>query len=212
VIAKDRTKTSSTHRHLNLTYLLVTIAAGLIVLVGWLTGVPSLPGLFKIFRPERPSSPLSSEEHYAPAPAPSQALSRLDQRQSSTKEDTIDPITFVSFLTGALDKKLTDIQREEFVNSHNGRRVTWEGYVIGVRKGQPQLDSSRAFNLAFRPEAEEWGLLHWNFAMAWFPDAAKPDLLTVHDGQRVVVSGILNTGTDPGYPRLDEARLEKIYP
>ncbi len=181
--------------HLNLTYLLLAIAASLIALFVFVTGVPSLPALFKIFRAEQlSSSPPVTQRVPAPSRVPA------------------DPITFVAFLTGALDKTLTDIQQEEFINAHDGRRVTWEGYVIGVTREHFPLNPSRAFNFAFRPEAEKSGPLHWNFAMAWFPDAAKRDLLTLHEGQHVVVSGILATGTNPGHPILNDARLEKIYP
>lgn len=203
------------HRRLNLTYVLVTIAAGLIALFAWLTGVPSLPALFKTSRPEQPSSSPPTLQ-LAPAATPIQALPlpARDQRQLSTKEVPTDPITFVAFLNGVLDKTLTDIQRDEFINSHEGRRVTWEGYVISVKSEPIGVDSSHSFSLAVRPELEgkEWGPLHFNFAMAWFSPEAKQDLLTLHADQRVIISGILKVKTDPKFPMLDDARLEKIYP
>jgi len=174
-------------KRLNLTYLLLGIAASLVVLVAFITGAPSVPALFEKLQTRRPGS-------------------------STLSEATADPITFVSFLTGALDKRLTDIQRNEFVRSHNGRRVTWEGYVIGVK--EDRMGPNRAFHLTFRsePRQADWGPFHWNFAMAWFPDAAKQDLLTLRDGQQVVVSGILDAARDPGHPTLSDPRLEKIYP
>jgi hypothetical protein len=100
------------------------------------------------------------------------------------------------------------------MNSHEARRVTWEGYVIGVKGERIGICSSQSFSLALRPETEgeKWGPLHFNFAMAWFSEAAKQDLLTLHEGQRVIISGILKAKRDAGFPMLDDARLEKIYP
>jgi hypothetical protein len=85
------------HEHRNLTFwvAIATIATALIAGVAFVTGVPSLPALYKIFRPDRPSSSLPWVQQGA--------------RQSSTKDVPADPITFVAFLTGALDKKLSDI-------------------------------------------------------------------------------------------------------
>jgi hypothetical protein len=169
--------------------------------------------------PAERNAPMAKRSSQTPTPAVTQQLPpphRAEQLPSSPtviqQQVSVDPITFISFLTGVLDKKLTDIQREEFINAHNGRRVTWEGYVIGVKSEHFALNSNRAFNLGFRPETGTWGSFHGNFAMAWFPDAAKPDLLTLLEDQHVTVSGILATGTDPTHPILNDARLEKIYP
>jgi hypothetical protein len=181
--------------------------------------------LYRTSSPTSPSpltklnAPTGEPSPHTPTPAVTQqlpALNRTEQLLSSPaviqQQAPVDPISFISFLSGALDKKLTDIQREEFINAHDGRRVTWEGYVIGVKAEHLPLNSNRTFSLAFRPEAETSGPLQWQFAMAWFPDTAKPDLLTLHEDQHVMVSGILATGTDPGHPILNDARLEKIYP
>jgi hypothetical protein len=160
--------------------------------------------------PTKLNAPTAEQSSHTPTPAVTQQLP--SSPAVIQQQVPVDPISFISFLTGALDKKLTEVQREEFINAHDGRRVAWEGYVIGVKPEHLPLDSNRAFNLAFRPEAEKSGPLHWKFAMAWFPDTAKPDLLTLHEDQHVVVSGILAARSDPGYPILNDARLEKIYP
>ena len=122
---------------------------------------------------------------------------------TATKE--WDPVTFQEYLLGIKNQNLTDIQRDEFIKSHNQRRVKWEGYVLDVSEASV---STGEVCVSLAPEDIRSRRFFGNFALAFFRGGPRRELLALEKGQRVQVSGVLEAGKMPHTPVLADAQLE----
>lgn len=89
------------------------------------------------------------------------------------------PVTFQELMHYVYQEVHTDIQREEFLDRHLGRRVTWEGWVGGVsdhrEKGVSALITANEDSSYY-------------VAFLSFPQEDKPQLASLSFGQRIRVT------------------------
>ncbi|WP_372524014.1 hypothetical protein [Sulfuricaulis sp.] len=92
------------------------------------------------------------------------------------------------------------LEKEEFVQQLQRTRVTWIGYVDSV-KGAPGKQLS--INLAVKPDSPRT-------CFVWFAEEFRTKLFSLRKGDKVIISGIYDTGT-PSIPDIqaDSIRLSE---
>lgn len=165
----------------------ISIAAGVVAILAFLTGTPSLPSWFR------------SDSRMVVVPS-------KDDRVTAVTAAMKDPMTFVAWLEGLANPNFTDLQRSEYVRQHEGREVTWTGYVRAV----PTASVDGRLQLIIEPENSPGaGEVRFpsSFALALLQPAHRMDVLALKHGDFVTVQGTLATGRSPGTPALLDARL-----
>lgn len=118
--------------------------------------------------------------------SPSKHIQQIKDDSEIVKVD-FSPITHKGFFDKISDDNLTDLQKDQFLKQHLGRKVEWEGFVQRVDNG---TDSEGFEHVVYITP-----ILNMNskFDMTgcWFSAKHKRDLLALEKGQRAVVSGIL---------------------
>ena len=164
----------------------VSIAAGVVAVIVFVTGTPDIPSWF---RDDLPPGELLQSKESDESPMPDH-----------------DPISFRGWLRGVTDKDVTELQRSEFIRQHEGRKVTWSGWVRDVNDAT--FDDQ--LQLVFDPEPRVDGRdpeFQWSFALAFVTPTYRKDLLGLRQGDKVEVQGVLSAGKTPETPTLSEARV-----
>jgi hypothetical protein len=114
-------------------------------------------------------------------------------------------VSLDDYLAGVAKAGSTDAERKEFAEKHDGKKVTWTGYVRAVSRNKSTDGDTFLVILKSKPAAEPPPGLF----LASFDVANEKSLVALTPDQKVTVSGTLSTKQNPAVPLVTRATLEE---
>jgi hypothetical protein len=127
---------------------------------------------------------------------------RTEPIEESSQTALTSPVTLQGFMRYLSKETHTDLQRDEFLKRHLGRRVTWDGWVGAVADR-----GNRGISVLLL--AKEGGSSS-DAAFLSFPQEDGPELTSLHIGQKITSSCKLDNFVDQAL--LTACELARVWP
>ena len=106
--------------------------------------------------------------------------------RKSHAEQSSSPITASEFFSELESDSKTDLQLKKFIESHVGRKVSWEGQLGSV--DETQFPPGCVVAMTVDEDGSRWP----HVAVVYFAETYEEDLWRVDKGDHISVTGILN--------------------
>ena len=138
------------------------------------------------------------------------------EERKSHAEQSSSPITASEFFSELESDSKTDLQLKKFIESHVGRKVSWEGQLGSV--DATQFPPGCVVAMTVDEDGSRWP----NVAVVYFGENYEEDLSRVDKGDHISVTGILNVTRTKTvtltkahlsrHRRTEPAKVEQVVP